>query len=128
MHPSSLCSSKIVFSAFQSGSMLVAAAAKPRTPFACNGQARHPSHAIPQTRLLQPRAPLSGSLQQRLRACCSTTVLATTKVLLLAAWWSQLAVCAIELWPEGRACKHNRGLGIGILVGTLVMGWTLCVE
>jgi len=39
----------------------------------------------------------------------------------------QLAVCALELWPEGRACKHNKGLGLGMGLGIAVMSWTLCV-
>ncbi len=39
-----------------------------------------------------------------------------------------LAVCAIELWPEARSCKNDRGLAIGIAIGSLVMGWTLWVE
>lgn len=37
----------------------------------------------------------------------------------------QLAVCVIELWPEARACKNDRGLAIGMFLGSAVMGWTL---
>lgn len=40
----------------------------------------------------------------------------------------QLAVCVIELWPEARACKHDRSLAAGITAGIVVMGWTLSVE
>ncbi|GAX81348.1 hypothetical protein CEUSTIGMA_g8779.t1 [Chlamydomonas eustigma] len=39
-----------------------------------------------------------------------------------------LAVCYIELWPEARACRNDKGLIIGILVGAVVMGWTLYIE
>jgi hypothetical protein len=46
----------------------------------------------------------------------------------IAAATSQLAVCVIELWPEARACKHDRALALGILAGSIVMGWTLAVE
>jgi hypothetical protein len=41
---------------------------------------------------------------------------------------SQLAVCVNELWPEARACRNDRGLITGILVGAFVMGWTLYIE
>ena len=41
---------------------------------------------------------------------------------------AQLAVCFIELWPEGRSCKNDQRMGLGIVVGVLVMGWTLWVE
>lgn len=37
------------------------------------------------------------------------------------------AVCALELWPEGRKCKSDRRLAQGIMIGTVVMGWTLYV-
>lgn len=40
----------------------------------------------------------------------------------------QLAVCGIELWPEGRNCRHDRAFAAGILGGVAVMGWTLLVE
>jgi len=39
-----------------------------------------------------------------------------------------LAVCIIELWPEARSCKNDKGLLWGIVLGALVMGWTLYVE
>lgn len=39
-----------------------------------------------------------------------------------------LAVCAIELWPEGRNCRHDRAFAGGVVLGAAVMGWTLCVE
>ncbi|MEW5309182.1 MAG: hypothetical protein WDW38_001087 [Sanguina aurantia] len=39
-----------------------------------------------------------------------------------------LAVCVIELWPEGRACKHDGALAYGIIIGAAVMGWTLFIE
>eukprot|EP00198_Chlamydomonas_reinhardtii_P005322 XP_001694658.1 ZIP family transporter [Chlamydomonas reinhardtii] len=39
-----------------------------------------------------------------------------------------LAVCGIELWPEGRNCRHDRAFAAGILGGVAVMGWTLLVE
>ncbi|KXZ54222.1 hypothetical protein GPECTOR_5g314 [Gonium pectorale] len=39
-----------------------------------------------------------------------------------------LAVCAIELWPEGRNCRNDRAFAAGIVGGSLVMGWTLYVE
>ncbi|GLC41976.1 hypothetical protein PLESTM_001272600 [Pleodorina starrii] len=39
-----------------------------------------------------------------------------------------LAVCGIELWPEGRNCRHDRSFASGILAGSAVMGWTLYVE
>ncbi|GLI62396.1 hypothetical protein VaNZ11_005013 [Volvox africanus] len=39
-----------------------------------------------------------------------------------------LAVCGIELWPEGRNCRHDRHFAGGIVAGSVVMGWTLYVE
>eukprot|EP00955_Chlamydomonas_euryale_P079260 363275-Chlamydomonas_euryale.AAC.10 len=36
-----------------------------------------------------------------------------------------VAVCVIELWPEARACKNDRGMAIGIAIGSLLMSWTL---
>ncbi|GIL59041.1 hypothetical protein Vafri_14009 [Volvox africanus] len=39
-----------------------------------------------------------------------------------------LAVCGIELWPEGRNCRHDRHFVGGIVAGSAVMGWTLYVE
>eukprot|EP00798_Chlamydomonas_sp_ICE-L_P020760 gene20760-27581_t len=38
-----------------------------------------------------------------------------------------LAVCVIELWPEARSCKNDRGLAWGIAIGSVVMAWTLYV-
>lgn len=51
----------------------------------------------------------------------------TLLLLVLATATSQLAVCVIELWPEARACKNDRALAVGILLGSLVMGWTLWI-
>ncbi|KAG2485956.1 hypothetical protein HYH03_015399 [Edaphochlamys debaryana] len=39
-----------------------------------------------------------------------------------------LAVCAIELWPEGRNCRNDRAFAAGVVGGSVVMGWTLWVE
>jgi ZIP family zinc transporter len=36
-----------------------------------------------------------------------------------------MAVCALELWPEGKKCGHDRRLLSGVAVGVVVMGWTL---
>jgi len=36
-----------------------------------------------------------------------------------------LAVCGLELWPEGRKCQQNLRLYQGILLGSVVMAWTL---
>ena len=41
---------------------------------------------------------------------------------------AQLAVCVIELWPEAKACKNDRGLAWGIVIGSLVMAWTLYMD
>jgi ZIP family zinc transporter len=38
-----------------------------------------------------------------------------------------LAVCVLELWPEGRRCGQDVRLMQGIALGTVVMGWTLYV-
>lgn len=38
-----------------------------------------------------------------------------------------VAVCALELWPEGRKCRADRRLAAGIALGVMVMGWTLWV-
>jgi ZIP family zinc transporter len=38
-----------------------------------------------------------------------------------------LAVCVLELWPEGRRCGRDDWLLAGVLLGTAVMGWTLYV-
>lgn len=38
-----------------------------------------------------------------------------------------LAVCGLELWPEGRKCRQDVRLAQGIVLGALVMGWTLSV-
>lgn len=35
------------------------------------------------------------------------------------------AVCALELWPEGKKCRSDKNLVFGILCGTLIMGSTL---
>ncbi|KAJ9516065.1 hypothetical protein QJQ45_024505, partial [Haematococcus lacustris] len=48
--------------------------------------------------------------------------------LLAAVGGLMLAVCVIELWPEARACKDDRALAWGILLGAVVMGFTLAVE
>jgi ZIP family zinc transporter len=37
------------------------------------------------------------------------------------------AVCVLELWPEGRKCRSDGKLVAGIVVGAVVMGWTLWV-
>ena len=37
------------------------------------------------------------------------------------------AVCAMELLPEGRKCRHDGALARGVLVGTAVMLGTLYV-
>jgi ZIP family zinc transporter len=37
------------------------------------------------------------------------------------------AVCVVELWPEGRKCRADDKLMIGIGVGAVVMAWTLWV-
>lgn len=36
-----------------------------------------------------------------------------------------LAVCALELWPEARACQRPGRMAQGVLAGCVVMGWTL---
>lgn len=36
-----------------------------------------------------------------------------------------LAVCLLELWPEGRKCRQDLRLVQGIALGAVVMGWTL---
>lgn len=38
-----------------------------------------------------------------------------------------LAVCVLELWPEGRRCGQDAKLLQGTLLGTIIMGWTLYV-
>jgi ZIP family zinc transporter len=38
-----------------------------------------------------------------------------------------LAVCALELWPEARACQRDGRMAQGILAGAIAMGWTLWV-
>jgi ZIP family zinc transporter len=38
-----------------------------------------------------------------------------------------LAVCVLELWPEGRRCGQDVRLMQGIALGTAVLGWTLYV-
>jgi ZIP family zinc transporter len=37
------------------------------------------------------------------------------------------AVSCLELWPEGRKCRQDEKLKWGILVGGVVMGWTLWI-
>jgi hypothetical protein len=39
-----------------------------------------------------------------------------------------LAVCALELWPEAKKCKFDRYTWQGIILGTFLMGATLCAE
>ena len=36
-----------------------------------------------------------------------------------------LAVCVLELWPEGRKCRNDVRLLQGIALGCVVMAWTL---
>ena len=36
-----------------------------------------------------------------------------------------LAVCAVELWPEGRRCGHDDRLGQGVVLGSTLMTVTL---
>lgn len=36
-----------------------------------------------------------------------------------------LAVCVLELWPEGRKCRQDARLAQGALLGALLMGGTL---
>ncbi|KAF6263470.1 hypothetical protein COO60DRAFT_1621667 [Scenedesmus sp. NREL 46B-D3] len=38
-----------------------------------------------------------------------------------------LAVCVLELWPEGRRCGQDVRLMQGMALGTAVMSWTLYV-
>ena len=40
---------------------------------------------------------------------------------------AQMAVCALELFPEARKCGHDLQLGQGAALGTVVMAWTLYV-
>ena len=35
------------------------------------------------------------------------------------------AVCVLELWPEGKKCRSDKNLVLGILCGTVIMGSTL---
>lgn len=37
----------------------------------------------------------------------------------------QVAVCVMELWPEARKCGEDTRLWQGIILGTVVMAWTL---
>lgn len=37
------------------------------------------------------------------------------------------AVCALELWPEGKKCKEDVRLMAGIIMGGVIMAWTLWV-
>lgn len=36
-----------------------------------------------------------------------------------------LAVCGLELWPEGRKCRQDGRMAQGILLGSVLMAWTL---
>lgn len=38
-----------------------------------------------------------------------------------------LAVCGLELWPEGRKCRQDVRLVQGVVLGAVLMGWTLYV-
>ena len=38
-----------------------------------------------------------------------------------------LAVCGLELWPEGRRCRRDARLAQGIALGAAAMLWTLWV-
>jgi ZIP family zinc transporter len=38
-----------------------------------------------------------------------------------------LAVCALELWPEARACQRDGRMAQGVLAGAVAMAWTLWV-
>lgn len=40
---------------------------------------------------------------------------------------AQMAVCALELYPEARKCGHDLQLGQGAGLGTAVMAWTLYI-
>lgn len=36
-----------------------------------------------------------------------------------------LAVCVLELWPEGKKCRQDVRLMQGMVLGSVLMGWTL---
>uniref|UniRef100_A0A383WPF5 ZIP family transporter n=1 Tax=Tetradesmus obliquus TaxID=3088 RepID=A0A383WPF5_TETOB len=55
------------------------------------------------------------------------TSLAQLGYVLAATGGVMLAVCVLELWPEGRRCGQDGRLWQGIALGTVVMGWTLYV-
>ncbi|WIA16503.1 hypothetical protein OEZ85_013182 [Tetradesmus obliquus] len=55
------------------------------------------------------------------------TSLAQLDYVLAATGGVMLAVCVLELWPEGRRCGQDGRLWQGIALGTVVMGWTLYV-
>jgi ZIP family zinc transporter len=38
-----------------------------------------------------------------------------------------LAVCGLELWPEGRRCRQDARLLQGCVLGAVLMGWTLAI-
>jgi ZIP family zinc transporter len=38
-----------------------------------------------------------------------------------------ISVCLLELWPEARKCRDDKRMMQGIMLGSLVMGWTLYV-
>lgn len=55
------------------------------------------------------------------------TSLAALDYLLAAVGGVMLAVCGLELWPEGRRCQQDGRLLQGIALGSLLMAWTLWV-
>jgi ZIP family zinc transporter len=40
---------------------------------------------------------------------------------------AQMAVCVLELWPEARKCGEDTRLWQGIILGSVVMAWTLYI-
>ncbi len=55
------------------------------------------------------------------------TSLAQLDYLLSAVGGIMLAVCAVELWPEARRCRNDLGMAQGIVLGSVLMIWTLWV-
>lgn len=53
--------------------------------------------------------------------------LAALDYVLAATGGIMLAVCVLELWPEGRRCGRDGRLLAGMLLGAAVMGWTLWI-
>mgnify|MGYP001807529963 CR=1 FL=1 len=53
--------------------------------------------------------------------------LAALDYVLAATGGVMLAVCVLELWPEGRRCGRDGRLMAGIFLGVVVMGWTLYI-